>query len=411
MKILLATRGSNGDIIPYLNLASELKNRGHEVLINLPKVFENLVIPYELDYVLQDYEDINGMIHNADNEEKSFGVKTLLDWVKNSISKQFDQLIPLVEDADIFVSTNTEFAASSIAEYCAKPFVRTAYAPFLPGKRIPPPLLPYTKENSFLVPAIWKLINGPTNLMMSSIINKNRKRLGMKPIRSITHHSVSHAYNTLLYSPSLGTVDRDWKWQWDICGYCFNDTFKYNEDTYRDLIDFIRQDTRPTIFFTFGSCTSKNGERFVDYIASIAKEKQYKLVIGSGWSNTGLHLENSKDIFLMMNPIPHNLIFPECDAVIHHGGTGTTHSVARQGKPQMIVPLLLDQYYWGSRINKLGIGTQPVKIGNISKDDLQRRVTDLVTNNAYKNNALNIKQQMGTENAIDKFCDLVAQVV
>ena len=56
-------------------------------------------------------------------------------------------------------------------------------------------------------------------------------------------------------------------------------------------------------------------------------------------------LANEKDVFLLTHTIPHSLRFPHCDAVMHHGGAGTTHSVARTGKPQVIMPLIIDQPY------------------------------------------------------------------
>jgi UDP:flavonoid glycosyltransferase YjiC (YdhE family) len=39
MKILLVTRGTQGDIFPYLRLAAELQNRGHEITLSLPPAF------------------------------------------------------------------------------------------------------------------------------------------------------------------------------------------------------------------------------------------------------------------------------------------------------------------------------------------------------------------------------------
>ena len=40
MRILLVTRGSQGDVYPYLALGAELLRRGHRVTINLPAIFE-----------------------------------------------------------------------------------------------------------------------------------------------------------------------------------------------------------------------------------------------------------------------------------------------------------------------------------------------------------------------------------
>ena len=65
MKILLVTRGSQGDVLPYLAIAAELERRGHEVTINLPQIFEETVKPYGFKYVLQQFDDIGGMIADA----------------------------------------------------------------------------------------------------------------------------------------------------------------------------------------------------------------------------------------------------------------------------------------------------------------------------------------------------------
>jgi vancomycin aglycone glucosyltransferase len=42
--------------------------------------------------------------------------------------------------------------------------------------------------------------------------------------------------------------------------------------------------------------------------------------------------------------------------VVHHGGAGTTTTATRAGAPQVIVPHIADQPYWGRRVTELGIG-------------------------------------------------------
>ena len=61
MKILLVTRGSQGDVLPYLAVARELVKRGHEVTVNIPHVFEEMAKKYPVKVVLQDFDNIGGM--------------------------------------------------------------------------------------------------------------------------------------------------------------------------------------------------------------------------------------------------------------------------------------------------------------------------------------------------------------
>ena len=60
MKILLVTRGSQGDVLPYLAVARELVKRGHEVTVNIPHVFEEMAKKYPVKVVLQDFDNIGG---------------------------------------------------------------------------------------------------------------------------------------------------------------------------------------------------------------------------------------------------------------------------------------------------------------------------------------------------------------
>ena len=406
MKILLVCRGSQGDIYPYLAVAAALLKQNHEVTLSLPEVFEKEARSFGINYVLQGSDDILGMVETATN------TRDLLAWTQRVIHAQFEELIPLVKRHDILVSSNTEFAAPSIAEYCRKPLIRTSYAPLLPGGKLPPPVMPWPKPNPLFPPAFqWKALNICLNLMVKKVINTHRKERGMSPIADQGEHAPGHANNYLMYSRFLGETDPDWKYTWSIGGYCFNDFIPYNEVAYRKLIDFIQKDRRPLLFFTLGSCISKQGDRFCAWLLDICEQQGYKLAVGAGWWKLGAQLQDDKEhLFLLNTAIPHNLIFPACDAVMHHGGSGTTHSAGRAGKPQMVVPLILDQHYWGYRVAKLGVGPDYIHIARISRQELEQRVVDLMTNPVYKKNAADLGSRIRGENGIQGICDYIGSI-
>lgn len=110
MKILLVTRGSQGDVLPYLAVARELVKRGHEVTVNIPHVFEEMAKKYPVKVVLQDFDNIGGMMADAAENKQSF--KRIVEWTREAIDKQFVQVIPLLEQNDVLVAANTEFAAT-----------------------------------------------------------------------------------------------------------------------------------------------------------------------------------------------------------------------------------------------------------------------------------------------------------
>jgi UDP:flavonoid glycosyltransferase YjiC (YdhE family) len=402
MKILLAGRGSQGDIYPYLAFAKELEKRGHLVTVSLPRLFELEAKEAGVTYTLQALDDIAGMVEGAPD------TKNLLDWTKRVIKSQFEEFIPLLQKHDILVAANTEFAAPSVAEYCGKPLVRTAFGPFLPGRRIPPPVFPLSEPHPILRPALlWAGLNAGLNLMVKKNLNQYRRTLGMKDIKDQAEHAPANADNFLLYSRYLGETDPGWKYRWGIGGYCFNDTFPYNEQLQRRFLDFVKKDRRPTIFFTLGSCNTEKRDLFARRLFEVCCEQDYKLVVGCGWWKVGTHLHKNENLFLLDGAIPHVFVFPHVDAVIHHGGCGTTHSAGRAGKPQMVLPLIIDQFYWAYRVYKLGIGPKGANIGRISKKELEKKVLDLITNNAYREKAEALGALIRSENGPVAACERI----
>jgi len=405
MKIFLVTRGSHGDIYPYLAVASELTRRGHSITLSVPEMFEKEAKAFGLNYVLQASDDIGGMLEGAAQTSQSF--KHILKWIRRVIDKQFEQFIPILQEHDVFVSANTEFAAVSIADYCRKPIVRTAYAPLIPGKKIPPPIIPLSNTNAVFTPAfMWKMLNIGTNFMVLKTINRNREKLGLAPIKKYGMHAAGNAYNYLMHSEHLGSTDPDWTFRWKIGGYCFNDIFEYDKEVYDELMRFIKKDERPTLFFTLGSCDAKKKNSFCERLLGACTDAGYKLIVGSGWSKTGSTLSHNDQLYIMDRAIPHNIIFPHCNAIIHHGGSGTTHSVARAGKPQMIIPLIIDQAYWASRLKDLEVGPGKINI-DLSRKQLRRKITDLVNNPAYQRNASALAKKIREENGIENLCNYI----
>lgn len=399
MKLLLVTRGSMGDVYPYLALAAELQKRGHVVTLSVPRLFEKEAKDSGVHFILQAMDDIAGMIEDQPGTEK------LLEWTKRVIDSQFDEIIPLLKQHDMLIASNTEFAAPSIAEYCGKPCIRTAYGPFLPSTKISPPVFERPKPYFVFKPALlWNILNFGLNLMVKKTINKHRKALGMPLIKDQSKHAPLNSDNFLMYSKHLGETDSDWNCKWAIGGYFFNDIFSYQKEVLDEVYAFINKDERPTLFFSLGSCYAKQRDKFAEMLFEICTECNYKLIVNAGWWKVGERLQGHDNLFRIDKPIPHWFIFPHCTAIIHHGGAGTTHSAARSGRPQLVVPLLLDQPYWGNRVKETGIGHGSVNIKKISRKQLEQKIVDLVNNPAYKENARVMSELVRNENGLENIC-------
>jgi sterol 3beta-glucosyltransferase len=77
-----------------------------------------------------------------------------------------------------------------------------------------------------------------------------------------------------------------------------------------------------------------------------------------GWS--GIDPKALPDNFLTISDTPHHWLFPRTAAVIHHGGSGTSHSAARAGVPSIVTPFAGDQFFWAERLRLAGVAPAPV---------------------------------------------------
>jgi UDP:flavonoid glycosyltransferase YjiC (YdhE family) len=84
---------------------------------------------------------------------------------------------------------------------------------------------------------------------------------------------------------------------------------------------------------------------------------------------------------------PHGALFPRMAAVIHHGGAGTTATAAAGGTPQIIIPHILDQYFWGERVRRAGIGLGLPGRRRQKAEILSGIIHDCVCNTRIKQNA------------------------
>jgi sterol 3beta-glucosyltransferase len=85
------------------------------------------------------------------------------------------------------------------------------------------------------------------------------------------------------------------------------------------------------------------------------------------------------------------------DAVVHHGGSGTTAAGLRAGKPTLVCPVLGDQPFWGRRVHELGVGPRPLPLRRATSQALAARITDLLSNAGYATAARILSVQLASE--------------
>jgi vancomycin aglycone glucosyltransferase len=89
-------------------------------------------------------------------------------------------------------------------------------------------------------------------------------------------------------------------------------------------------------------------------MAEAARALGRRAIVSRGWAD--LPPANEGPDCISIGEANHQALFQRVAAVVHHGGAGTTTTVARAGAPQVVIPQMYDQHYWAGRVGHLWIG-------------------------------------------------------
>jgi sterol 3beta-glucosyltransferase len=130
----------------------------------------------------------------------------------------------------------------------------------------------------------------------------------------------------------------------------------------RELKEFLEAGRQP-VCVSFGSMVNKDAEKINAIIRESLKQTNNRGIILSGWGS--MHHESTGDL-LYLESAPHDWLLPKCKILIHHGGAGTTSAALHAGIPQIVVPFMADQPFWGSRVHAIGIAPKPIRVNQLS---------------------------------------------
>jgi glycosyltransferase len=151
----------------------------------------------------------------------------------------------------------------------------------------------------------------------------------------------------------------------------------------------------PRVAVTFGGTLPLNGVPF-------ARRTLHALGTGTGAEIVATvdrrfraELGPVPDSVRLVDPLPVHLLFGRCDAVVHHGGAGTSMTATAFGLPQLVLPQLADHFSHGDRLAAAGAGIAFDTAGEQHDAGLlQDALTDLLTDPGYAGSARGLSGEM-----------------
>jgi sterol 3beta-glucosyltransferase len=178
-----------------------------------------------------------------------------------------------------------------------------------------------------------------------------------------------------------------------------------NWDAPQGLRDFLAAG-EPPIYVGFGSMVGFDRRALLDAIVAAVAGR--RALFYPGWSGTqGLQLPAN---FYIIGGTPHDWLFPQVSMVIHHGGSGTTHSATRAGVPSIVLPFAGDQMFWATQLQLRGVAPKTPTARHISGDTLARAI-DAAQSAGMRRSAAALGEKMRTENGLAVAVEAIQSLV
>ncbi len=375
LRVALAVEGTRGDVHPLLALGESLRAAGHHPILCGPldaapaAALRGLAFrPVGLDvraYLTR---------HASLMQSSAARVSRWADrHFREQLPRHFRDLLAATEDADLLVSTGTLLAAPSIAEARGLPYRFVLYCPaLLASAEHAPASLPLGGLPRAANRLLWRALRALLGARLSGPLARERARLGLPPVRDVYRHLLGDA-PVLAADAALAPCPPEWSALLQIPAL---DPFR--EGPLPEKLEaFLRAGEAP-VYVGFGSATDPDARATSELQLGAAADAGVRLVLSRGWAGLGdLALPEQA---LSIGDVPHASLFPRVAAVVHHGGAGTTTSAARAGVPQIVVPHLLDQFYWGERVHRLGLGPAPIPRRRLTRAGLALALLSLRDN-------------------------------
>ena len=153
-----------------------------------------------------------------------------------------------------------------------------------------------------------------------------------------------------------------------------------------DLQQLLNELEKKPVYLGFGSMPVKNKPKVLEMFSNALKKEGLHGIYCGGWSTVSESdiPENIK----FVKECPHEWLLPQCCMAFHHGGAGTTAASMRAGIPTIILPVLVDQPFWASKIVSLRIGQASVcPLKDVTSDYIHQQIKYCLTPDIIANAA------------------------
>lgn len=405
MNVRLLAIGTRGDVQPYMALALGLQQAGYDVTVATTANFREFVEGYDLKCITaaEDIQAISTRARQGRGRKAKWEVFRIL----------LETTLALTEGADALIySSAAILSAPHVAEKLGIPAFPALLQPFYnPTRQFPAVLMPALPLGGAYNRFTYTMFEWFTWTFLKRAINNwRRDTLGLPPVQGsgpFTALREQHVPTFYALSPTVLPKPPEWGDHVHVTGYWFLN-HEAGWQPAPTLVDFIQRGD-PPVYIGFGSIASKDPQATGRLVLDAVRQAGVRAVVSSGWE--GISAADAPDNVLLIKGAPHDWLFPQMAAVVHHGGAGTTGAGLRAGKPTVIVPAGGDQPFWGRRVFELGAGTKPIPRQRLTAEKLAEAIRTAVSDTTMRQRAAALGEAIRAEDGVGNAVRILQQAL
>jgi sterol 3beta-glucosyltransferase len=406
MRLVVATYGTEGDTRPFAALCRGLMDAGHEarLLADAATLGSARMLGVPAAALAGDirgtFKDCaiagavakGGGLHETTRALAKIANENTESWLRATIEAG--------EGCDAILAAGLAgFVGLSAAEFLGVKCIGSGTIPITPTSAFASPFLSprwvprllHRASHSFVNAMLWKAFRDETNAARTIFRLSPRKAVwtGIPMIYGV--------------SPNLLPPPADWPANARLCGQWVVPSPAWTPP--QSLAEFLAAGESP-VYVGFGSMTGFDNAQMLDALVRAMNGR--RTLFHSGWS--GIDPKALPDNFFAIGDTPHDWLFPRVAAVIHHGGSGTSHSAAHAGVPSIVTPFAGDQFFWAERLRLAGVAPAAVD-GRRPKTEAFASALDFAAAARVRNRARALGEKMRAENGIVDAVTTIERIV
>lgn len=357
LRIIFGTFGTFGEVQPAFAVASALRERGHEIVVLAPAVYEKSARALGFDFApICSAEWHDAFIGQKLLWHPDFGYPVLARGVAEMVEPMYEAVVAHHRPGRTVLALSWMFLGGRVARDALQiPTVTLhPYPAILRAHAEPPvlPPLPLVKNAPRWNGAWFRAVDLLMDQLLARPVNKLRTRLGLPRVSRLMHEWIHSPDRVIgLFPEWFAPMQHDWPQQTVLTGFPLYDAGDESPLS-PALNDFLEKGPPPLIFFR--GTGIRHAATFFDAAVEICRTSGRRGVLLSSF---GENFKAALPPFIHAEAYaPFSLLLPRAAAFFHHGGIGSTGQALAAGTPQVVIPSAFDQADNAARIARLGAG-------------------------------------------------------